>query len=389
MEALGEYLKEVRLKLNVSIDKIVEDTHIVKKFIEAIENEQFSIFPGEAYLKGFIRTYSEYLGIDPEDVIKRYEKIKMAESPTPIEQLIPKPSINLKPIFITVGIVLLGSLIVFGLINLGISISKNVTNEKIDKKKNNKELVENNNTGTTQTTQAIQNGKDKKITNIYKMTEKETTYNLKKDEAVEFNIGQNKFTLLLKELTPTVILVDQSGKEYYLIKSYQQKLDLNHDLSNDADVILNSWDEKVANIKIKLYEGDASTTVSTDSSNTVSTNNTSTVLNIQGDNVESIIKKTEIEDIAFDINVQNETFLRYKADDKQDVESFYKAGSIVNIKASKSIIIWLSNAGAVNFNFKNYSKILNPGEVGKIEVKLVKWVQSSGSEYELQISNLK
>ena len=98
---------------------------------------------------------------------------------------------------------------------------------------------------------------------------------------------------------------------------------------------------------------------------------------------------TEIEDIAFDINVQNETFLRYKADDKQDVESFYKAGSIVNIKASKSIIIWLSNAGAVNFNFKNYSKILNPGEVGKIEVKLVKWVQSSGSEYELQISNLK
>ena len=77
MEALGEYLKEAREKLNLSIDKIADDTHIMKKFIEAIEIEEFTAFPGEAYLKGFLRTYSEYLGIDAEGVIRRYEKIKM------------------------------------------------------------------------------------------------------------------------------------------------------------------------------------------------------------------------------------------------------------------------------------------------------------------------
>ena len=97
MEELGNYLTEARLSLNLSIAKIVEETHIMRKFIDAIENEQFNVFPGEAYLKGFLRTYSEFLGLDPNDVVKRYERIKLAESPLPMEELIPKPSFDFKP----------------------------------------------------------------------------------------------------------------------------------------------------------------------------------------------------------------------------------------------------------------------------------------------------
>ena len=76
MDALGDYLKEAREKLNLSIEKISEDTRIMSKFIEAIEKEEFTAFPGEAYLVGFLKSYSEYLGIDGEDVVRRYERIK-------------------------------------------------------------------------------------------------------------------------------------------------------------------------------------------------------------------------------------------------------------------------------------------------------------------------
>ena len=94
MEPLGEYLKEIRESKKLSIEKVIEDTHILKKFIIGIETDDFSIFPGEAYLVGFLRTYCQYLGIDGNEVVRRYERIKLSETPSPIEQLIPKPGFD-------------------------------------------------------------------------------------------------------------------------------------------------------------------------------------------------------------------------------------------------------------------------------------------------------
>lgn len=153
MEALGSYLKEVRENANLSIDKVVEETHIVRKFIEAIELDEFSMFPGEAYLKGFLRTYSEYLGLNPDDVVKRYEKIKIAEEPTPIEQLIPKPKFNFKPLIVisTLTVVILA--LVFGIIFFILKVSGNINNnnniavlEGKNKKDNKKKTEESQNT---------------------------------------------------------------------------------------------------------------------------------------------------------------------------------------------------------------------------------------------------
>ena len=93
MEPLGLYLKQVREGKKLTIDKVIEDTFIMKKFILAIEDDDFSSFPGEAYLKGFLRNYGEYLGLDPSDLISRYERIKMSETPSPTELLIPKPKV--------------------------------------------------------------------------------------------------------------------------------------------------------------------------------------------------------------------------------------------------------------------------------------------------------
>ena len=69
MDSLGKFLKETRINLDISLGQIAKDTNIAKKYLEAIENEEYSIFPGDTYLKGFLRSYCEYLKLDPNEII--------------------------------------------------------------------------------------------------------------------------------------------------------------------------------------------------------------------------------------------------------------------------------------------------------------------------------
>jgi len=180
-----------------------------------------------------------------------------------------------------------------------------------------------------------------------------------------------------------VVVTDSSGKDNILIKSYVQKMDLNSDQNQDLDLTLNFWDEKTANISIKLYGEGLSETPTT--TNTTVTNASS----LQVDKTETIIKKTQEEAIICDLTFQDESFVRYKIDDKQDMETYQKTGNALTLNASKTLVIMLSNAGAGTINFKGYNKSFKIGDSGKIELKLIKWVKNANGENELQISSIK
>ena len=72
MESIGEKLKTSREAKALSIDQIARDTNIAKRYILALEHEDFEIFPGEPYLLGFLRNYSDYLGLDANEMIALY-----------------------------------------------------------------------------------------------------------------------------------------------------------------------------------------------------------------------------------------------------------------------------------------------------------------------------
>jgi cytoskeleton protein RodZ len=86
MLELGGSFKKARESQNVSIDRIAAETRISTRFLLAIENEQFDILPGGIFNRGFIRTYAERVGIDPEEAIRLYERsarVVEAEPPRP------------------------------------------------------------------------------------------------------------------------------------------------------------------------------------------------------------------------------------------------------------------------------------------------------------------
>ncbi len=79
MGQLGELLKEARQNRGTSLEEIEEELRIRKKYLQALEEEDFSIMPPEVYVKGFLRNYAIYLGLDPEEVRTFYYKEKPVE----------------------------------------------------------------------------------------------------------------------------------------------------------------------------------------------------------------------------------------------------------------------------------------------------------------------
>ncbi len=72
MSSIGEVLSDSRRNIGKSIKDVEKATKIRSKYIEALENDDFSQIPGDIYVKGFIRTYSDYLGLDSEILVKQY-----------------------------------------------------------------------------------------------------------------------------------------------------------------------------------------------------------------------------------------------------------------------------------------------------------------------------
>ncbi len=72
MFEIGNTLREARVRRNLTLQQVEEDTKIRVKYIQAMENEDFDVMPGATYVKGFLRTYSAYLGLDPDIIIDEY-----------------------------------------------------------------------------------------------------------------------------------------------------------------------------------------------------------------------------------------------------------------------------------------------------------------------------
>src|SRR5881227_3848351 len=64
MFEIGSSLREARLRQGLDFPELEQGTKIRAKYLRALEDEQFDVLPAQTYVKGFLRTYAEYLGLD-------------------------------------------------------------------------------------------------------------------------------------------------------------------------------------------------------------------------------------------------------------------------------------------------------------------------------------
>ncbi len=72
MFALGSSLKEARLRNGLDLAAAAEATKIRSRHLQALEDEQFDVLPGQTYVRGFLKTYADFLGLDGQLYVDEY-----------------------------------------------------------------------------------------------------------------------------------------------------------------------------------------------------------------------------------------------------------------------------------------------------------------------------
>ena len=73
MFALGSALRDARLRQDLQLEEVEEQTRISRRYLRALEEERFELLPGDAYAKAFLRSYAGFLGLDAKAFADEYQ----------------------------------------------------------------------------------------------------------------------------------------------------------------------------------------------------------------------------------------------------------------------------------------------------------------------------
>ena len=118
MESLGEYLKRERESRNLTLKEVSKSTKIREQLLGAIERNQYELLSSPVYVKGFLDAYARYLGLDPNDIILRYQRYLENVAPPKGTEVKPRITSTRKRgylwlLFISAMILFLGGLIYY------------------------------------------------------------------------------------------------------------------------------------------------------------------------------------------------------------------------------------------------------------------------------------
>jgi cytoskeleton protein RodZ len=82
---IGSSLREARLRQNLDFPELEERTKIRPKYLRALEDERFDILPAPTYVRGFLRSYAESLGLDGQPFVDEYNsRFTVGEDDAPL-----------------------------------------------------------------------------------------------------------------------------------------------------------------------------------------------------------------------------------------------------------------------------------------------------------------
>ena len=86
MFEIGSSLRDARMRRELELSQIERETRIRSRYLQALEDERFELLPGEAYAKGFLRTYADFLGLEGERFVDEYNsRFPASEEPPTVK----------------------------------------------------------------------------------------------------------------------------------------------------------------------------------------------------------------------------------------------------------------------------------------------------------------
>jgi cytoskeleton protein RodZ len=384
MNQLGPLFRDARTRSGKSIDDAVRETKIAKKYLVAIENENFDVFPGETYLIGFIRNYSQFLGLDPDEMVLKYRDFKIQEQPAPIEQLTAKPRHTKR--YLLIGIIFI--VVVFTVFYILLSPGR----EGIEKREERRPRT------------AAEKGekppqeegilvfdeeeiiKDFTAGNVIEIPLKNVIYTLSIDtidENLGFSIGDIPFTLSTNERVE--VDFDRDGRKDLLLR-------INRLGEGTANITLKKiFKTEDSDLALGLQTGESPTSGSSGGPPEVVIVREEDLFDeipVAPKTGFQILSGYEKTDINADIKAVSTAYLAYTVDDGEEQEVLMRDGDELSIPAKDTMRLKVSNARGLNVQINGISVTLGKG--GETVAKVVRWYRDSDDSelYHLIIDDL-
>lgn len=364
MESIGARFRETREAKGYTLEQIARDTHIAKRFLGALEDEDFSVFPGEPYLLGFMRTYSNYLGLDPEETANLYYNLKLQEQPPPIDELISKgPSVPIgRIVAIALGVVVLGSGAYFLIFTDLLAGS-----------------------GRIATSDPVPVEAEQPEGETFEMLDEIVEQRFSQGDRILVPVGDAEYPVDLSQVG-NGITVDLAGTERQIGVGEQAVLDVNDDAQSDLRIVVRSVDtlDTPPTAVMRLDRGAAAAAVdrpAIQEPTGVAVDAPaigSTLEPTRAESARLIAAFDEREEFVVEVRFEGYALFRYEADDEPRVEQYFQAGDTIRTSVRERFQLWVSNAASARLRVAGQDVSL--GEPGEVTAGLITWVPDPESD---------
>ena len=450
METIGEILKNAREKKGLTIEKLEATTHIVSRYITALENNEFNQLPGEIYIKGFIKNLSDKLSLDSKLLLERYNlqinenkfelelykdgdkniKPEKREIRTKKREKINKENINNEnKISFAEETETEKEVKMLAISNVNEEFNKEKpkirsdisnpesdllisTRRDLDRLKNSRKripvvtiivviailvliavlifaivnIVNNRDNGNSRTNDSERNG----IEIVRNVTNSKSIQNVKAGDIINFKPLGKKANIEFNRIG-NVIDLNINGSNFSLSKSSNIIMDLSGNGIPDFRIsVIDIYDHNLAKVEMEILEENQMIDAGF-SGNNVGSNIQSEIYsnaNLQVVDGETyILQNIEKSSINIEITARGFVYLRYFIDSGAPSTENLSSGKVVNLAAEDVIMFTIGNAGEVTVRVNGI--ILKVGEAGETVNKTIKWIRdlNDSTKYNLIMSD--
>jgi cytoskeletal protein RodZ len=396
MTPIGEQLRAARERKGLTLDRVADETNIAKRYLAGLEAEDFSVFPGDPYVIGFLRNYADYLGLLSDDFVNTYKNMKIQEQPTPIQELIPKRGPSPIALAASIG----GAVVVIAIVLAAVLGGRGKSGSEA--------------------------AASRRAPVEYRVEGTAFEKRLYVGDSLLVSYGNTKYKLLVSRIDDAVTLETPVGASRLMLGE-EGTLDLDRNNQPEIKLLVSDLSKKDpakgAVLRLEYSSADAALMAATQApvpedsgdqatgSPGAGTANPVQTGAAQATNASGaagpaaavalsapsgkpvVLFESGKTPYPFVVSVtfRSSCMFRYEADKKDRDERYYRKGETVTVNAQNSLRIWASNAQAVKLTVQasgGKSADLDLGGAGEVAVKRIAWAQSDSGSWALGASDV-
>ncbi|MFP4330005.1 MAG: helix-turn-helix domain-containing protein [Alkalispirochaetaceae bacterium] len=360
MESIGAKLQGSRSSKGYSVEQVARETHIAKRFIEALEAEDFDAFPGEPYILGFLRTYAYFLDLDGDELVTLYRNTQLQESPPPMEELLDS---RRRPSWIKIAIVV-GLVLIVGA-GIAIAFASGLFAESPAEQEPVAAPLEE------------EEPEEQIVTSSITLTDEFLEQRFQEGTRLDIPVSGTTYPLTIAAINEGVTLRTPSSLE--LVTPGQEE---NFDMSGDG----------VADVRVVVRDitrGDSPTVVmrvdrvvsspsgSSERSDRAIGNASETPVvgnSSEPDRLDPTTVVAEFEEeqeYIVEIEFRGYTLFRYLINGEDRSEQYMQSGDVFRTSVDGEILLWFSNAGSARV--RAAGREVPFGEAGEVAIGILRW----------------